>query len=105
MTTLVIRMQVKPEKEARFLEIISHIVNAMKDEEPETRVYGFWRTKTPHEYYMLESYTKASALQHHIQRHSAFQEEFGTLLSAPSDIEELGDFVVGYPDEGTLPLA
>lgn len=105
MTTLVIRLQVKPEKEDRFLEVINEIVGSMKGNEPQTRVYAFWKTKTPYEYFMLESYTTASALQHHIGRHSAFQEEFATFLSSPSKIEELGEFVIGYPDEGTLPLA
>lgn len=105
MTTLIIRMQVKPEREERFLEIIHSIVASMKGAEPETRVYAFWRTQTPHEYVLVESYITASALDYHISRHIGGQEEFGTCLAAPPQTEKLGEFVTGYPDETTLPLA
>lgn len=104
MTTLVIRMQVKPEKEKRFLEIVTAIVGAMKDAEKETRVYAFWRTQTPYEYFMIESYTSAEALEFHIGRHIGYQKEFGTCLAKAPEVEELGEFVVGYPDDDTLPL-
>ncbi len=104
MTTLIIRMQVKPEKESRFLEIVNEIVGAMKTTEPETRIYAFWRTQVPYEYFMIESYTTASALEFHIGQHIGYQKEFSTCLSAPPQTEQLGDFVTGYPDETTLPL-
>lgn len=105
MTTLVIRMQVKPEKEERFLEIVNTIIGAMKTTEPETRVYAFWRTQTPHEYFMIESYLSAAALEFHIGEHIGYQEEFGSCLAAPPHVETLGDFVTGYPNEDCLPLA
>ena len=105
MTTLLIRMQVLPEKEERFLEHIRGIVESMPGHEPETRVYAFWRTKTPHEYFMVESYTSPEALKFHISRHIDGQKEFQTLLAKPPEVEELGDFVVGVPDADTLPLA
>jgi len=104
-TTLIIRMRVKPEKEERFLEIAHTITGAMKDNEPEVRVYGYWRTQEPYEYLMLESYLSASALDFHIAQHEEFRDEFGTLLSEPPEIETLGEFVMGYPDVGCLPLA
>lgn len=105
MTTLVIRLQVKPEKESRFLEIANEIITAMKTTEPKTRVYAFWRTKNPYEYFMIESYTDPSGLEFHINQHISFKEEFGTCLSAIPDVEELGAFVMGYPDETSLPLS
>lgn len=105
MSTLLIRMRIKPEKEDRFLETIHGIVESMPGNEPETRVYAFWRTKTPHEYFMVESYTSEDALKFHISRHIDGQEEFQTLLSEPPEVEELGDFVTGFPGVGTLPLA
>lgn len=103
MTTLLIRMRVLPEKEARFLEITSSIVEAMHGEEPDVRIYAIWRTENAHEYFLVESYLNAEALELHIGRHIAFQEEFGTLLAEPPQVEKLGDFVVGVPDVGTLP--
>jgi quinol monooxygenase YgiN len=105
MTTLLIRMQVLPEKEERFLEHIRAIVASMPGHEPDTRVYAFWKTKTPHEYFMVESYTNAEALKFHISRHIDGQKVFQTFLAKPPEVEELGDFVVGVPDVGTLPLA
>lgn len=103
MTTLLIRMNVKPEKEDRFLETIHSIVDSMLGHEPETRVYAFWRTQTPHEYFMVESYLTKEDLGHHIDRHKEGQAEFQTFLAKPPEIEELGDFVVGVPDVETLP--
>lgn len=105
MTTLLIRMRVLPEKEERFLEYINAIVASMPGHEPDTRVYAFWRTKTPYEYFMVESYTTPEALKFHISRHIDGQKEFQTLLAEPPEVEELGDFVVGAPDIGTLPYA
>lgn len=105
MATLLIRMRVLPEKEERFLEIITQITGSMKDAEPDTRVYAFWRTKNPYEYFLVESYTTSEALEYHIGRHIGFQEEFGTCLAQPPDVEELGEFVIGAPDIGTLPFA
>lgn len=105
MTTLLIRMDVLPEKEERFLNHIQGIVETMPGHEPETRVYAFWRTKTPHQYFMVESYTSAEALHSHIERHKHGQAEFQTFLAKPPQVEELGDFVVGFPDKGTLPIA
>lgn len=105
MTTLLIRMRVLPEKEARFLEITNSIVEAMNGNEPDVRVYAVWRTENEHEYFLVESYLNPEALEFHIGRHIAFQEEFGTLLSEPPKVERLGDFVVGVPDTGTLPYA
>lgn len=105
MTTLLIRMDVLPEMEERFLEHIRGTVAAMPGHEPETRVYAFWKTKTPYQYFMVESYTRAEALASHIERHKHGQAEFQTFLATPPEVEKLGDFVVGVPDEGTLPLA
>lgn len=105
MTTLLIRLQVLPEKEELFLKHIRGIVETMPGHEPDTRVYAFWKTKTPHEYFMVESYTNAEALKFHISRYINTQEEFQTYLAKPPQVEELGDFVVGVPDVGTLPLA
>lgn len=105
MTTLIIRLQMKPEKEERCLQIIDGIIEKMRTTEPDTRVYAFWRTKTPHEYLLVESYTNAEALEFHIGQHMAGQEEFMSCLSQPPQVETLGEFVTGYPDIGTLPLA
>lgn len=105
MTTLIIRLQMKPEKEERCLEIINSIIAKMKTTEPETRVYAFWRTKTPHEYFMVESYTTDTALEFHIGQHLENQDEFVSCLAKPPQVEKLGDFVAGYPDDTTLPLA
>ena len=105
MTTLIIRLQMKPEKEERCLQIIDGIIEKMRTTEPDTRVYAFWRTKTPHEYLLVESYTNAKALEFHIGQHMAGQEEFMSCLSQSPQVETLGEFVTGYPDIGTLPLA
>lgn len=105
MSTLIIRMRVQPEKEERFLEIIHSIVGSMKGNEPDARVYAFWRTQTAHEYLLVESHLDQAALEFHIGRHIEFQKEFGTLLSEPPQVEELGEFVVGGPDGRPLPFA
>ena len=105
MTSLLIRMEVLPEMEEHFLEHIKSIVASMPGHEPETRVYAFWRTQAPHEYFMVESYTTPEALKSHIARHIDGQAKFQTFLAKPPEVEELGEFVVGFPGEGTLPLA
>lgn len=105
MSTLLIRMRVNPEKESRFIEIVDSIVESMVGNEPDVRVYGIWKTQTPYEYFLVESYTNNEALEFHIGRHIALQKEFQTLLDEPPKIEKLGDFVAGFPDIGRLPLA
>ena len=97
-------MYVKPEKEERFLEVITQNVSTMKNEEPETRVYAFWRTRNPLEYVLIESFLTKEAFDYHVDRHLHTQKEFATFFSRPPETSVLGDFVVGWPDVGTLPL-
>lgn len=91
MISFVIRMRVMPEKKDRFLEIIHGIVAAMEGNEPETRIYAFWRTKTPNEYMLIESHRSVEALKFHIGQHIAVQDELLACLSEPLSAEELGE--------------
>lgn len=103
MSSAIFRICIEPENEERFLEIVGEIVEAMKSTEPETRVYGLWKTQKPQEYLLFESYLSKAAFKFHEVQHLALLKEFQTLVTDLPEVEKLGDFAVGVPDVGTLP--
>ncbi len=97
MSTVILHMRVRPEKENRFLEILRRVTVEMRVSEPDTRVYAVWKTNTRHEYFLVESYRNEAARQQHNAAHAAVFEEFMSCLAQPPRVENLGAFVVGIP--------
>lgn len=104
MSTVIVRMRVKPDMENRFLEIFHEVVQKMKRSEPQTRVYAVWKTQQEHEYLLVESYTSQSGRELHERQHTGVFTEFMSCLASPPETEVLGDFVLGVPDETCLPI-
>ncbi len=104
MSTVTVRMRVKPEKEKRFLEILSEVISKMKLSEPDTRVYAVWKTQNINEYLLVESYVSEAGRELHNRNHTEVFSEFIACLAGPPVTEALEDFVVGVPDTGSLPI-
>ena len=49
MSTVTVRMQVKPERHDDFLRILEDVTAAVQEGEPECFVYATWKTETPFE--------------------------------------------------------
>jgi quinol monooxygenase YgiN len=91
-------MKVRPECEARFLEILREVTSVVKSDEPDCRVYATWKTAEPHVYFMLESYRSEEGRGNHERLHAHVASEFFGLLAEPPVVEQLGELAVGHPD-------
>lgn len=105
MSSAIFRIKVKPEKTGRFEAIVGEIADVMRSNEPDARIYALWKTKKANEYLLFESYLNQAAFVFHEGQHVPLLKEFLTIMDGPPEIENLGDFVVGVPDVGTLPFA
>jgi len=95
MSTVIVRMRVKPEKEARFLEIFREVCAKMETGEPDARAYMVWRAEAAHEYVLVESYRTEAGREFHNQAHTGVFQEFMDCLAETPETEALGEFVVG----------
>ncbi len=97
MSTVTVRMRVKPECEARFLEILAAVTRRVKAEEPDCLVYSTWATTEPHVYLMVESYRTAAGRELHNSLHAGVAPELFSLLAERPQVEQLGALAVGHP--------
>ncbi|MCU0977275.1 MAG: antibiotic biosynthesis monooxygenase [Steroidobacteraceae bacterium] len=65
MPTLLVRMQVKAGKAARYEEILRELVKDTKANEPGCLRYEYWRGAEPNAYYCLLSFTDTHAFYVH----------------------------------------
>ncbi|MEM7568893.1 MAG: antibiotic biosynthesis monooxygenase family protein [Pseudomonadota bacterium] len=97
MSTVTVRMKVRPEREADFLKIFSDVADIVETEEPDCVAYMVWETGTPHEYFLVESYRSDAGREEHNKRHAAVAQEFFACLDGPPETETLGRQVLGTP--------
>ncbi len=97
MSTVTVRMRVRPEREARFLEILDDVTAKVAAHEPDCRVYATWATQEPQVYLMVEAYRSEAGRELHNQLHAAIAPEFFSLLAEPPVVETLGAVVAGHP--------
>ena len=95
MSTVTVRMQVKPERHDDFLRILEDVTAAVQEGEPECFVYATWKTETPFEYLMVESYRSVGGREFHNERHAAVAQEFFECLTRPPQVEVLSDLLFG----------
>jgi quinol monooxygenase YgiN len=65
MPTTIVKIKVKPGQEAAFEAVIQRLITASNANEPGILFYQGFRTATPGEYYMLESFKDLEALKAH----------------------------------------
>ena len=97
MSTVTVRMKVKPEMEAEFLRIFRAVAAIVEAEEPDCVAYAVWETGTPHEYFLIESYRSEAGRDFHNQRHKDVAPAFFACLSEAPQTERLGAQVLGIP--------
>lgn len=97
MSTVLVRMRVKPEAEAEFLRILKDVTDQVAEGEPDALVYATWKTERPHEYVMVEAYRTPAGREYHNERHSAVAAAFFATLDGPPEVETLGDAVFTVP--------
>lgn len=95
MSTVTVRMTVKPDRHDDFLRILEDVTKAVEDSEPDCFVYATWKTNTPFEYLMVESYRSVAGRELHNQRHAGVAKAFFECLEGPPEVEELGDLLFG----------
>ena len=102
MSTVTVRMKVKPEKREDFLRILTEVTDAVEESEPDTVVYATWETETPNEFFMIESYRSQEGRDFHNEQHKAIAPEFFACLDGPPEVETLGALVrgAGKPAQG-----
>lgn len=93
MSTSVIKIKVKPGREAEFEAIIKALVEASNANEPGIRFYQGFRSGTPGEYVMLESFTDLAALKAHTssEHFMAHRTKLGDCLDGPPETVRLTD--------------
>ncbi|MCC5862581.1 MAG: antibiotic biosynthesis monooxygenase [Gammaproteobacteria bacterium] len=97
MSTVTVRMRVKPEMEAEFLRIFRDVAAIVESDESDCTIYAVWETGLPHEYFLVESYRSEAGRALHNARHAAVFEAFMACLAAPPATETLGAQALGIP--------
>jgi quinol monooxygenase YgiN len=97
MSTVTVRLRVKPEKEAEFLAIFRDVAAIVEAEEPDCTVYAVWETATPQEYLLVEAYRSEAGREAHNARHAGVFHAFIDCLAEPPITEQLGAQLLGIP--------
>lgn len=95
MSTVTVRMKVKPDRHDDFLRILKDVTEAVSTGEPDCFVYATWHTETPYEYLMIEAYNTEAGRELHNERHKGVAAAFFDCLEAPPTVEKLGDVLFG----------
>ena len=95
MSTVTVRMKVKPECHDDFLRILKDVTQAVEDSEPDCFDYATWKTSTPFEYLMVESYRSEAGRELHNAQHTDVFQGFIDCLVEPPRVEALGDLSFG----------
>lgn len=91
MPTLLVRMQVKAGKAARYEEILRALVADTKAHEPDCLRYEYWRGAEPNAYYCLLSFTDTRAF--YVHQSSEYHEAY-----LPELFEMFDGFSIEYVD-------
>jgi quinol monooxygenase YgiN len=91
MPTLLVRMQVKAGKAARYEEILRELVKDTKANEPGCLRYEYWRGAEPNAYYCLLSFTDTHAF--YVHQSSEYHETY-----LPELFEMFDGFSIEYVD-------
>lgn len=97
MSTVTVRMKVKPDMESEFLRIFHEVAAIVEDREPDCVAYAVWATGTPHEYFLIESYRSEAGRRFHNELHSAVAPAFFACLEGTPETETLGPQLLGIP--------
>lgn len=95
MSTVTVRMKVKPEKHDEFLRILHDVTAAVEANEPDCFVYATWKTEAPFEYLMVESYRSEDGRAFHNEQHAGVFHDFMACLEGPPEVETLGALEAG----------
>jgi quinol monooxygenase YgiN len=89
--TILVRMKVKPEKEAEFRAIMVKLAATVKANEPDCLYYDLFKAPGEHEYWLLEGYVDAEARRHHEKSEytNAVVKEFFACLEGRPSVEKL----------------
>lgn len=102
MSTVTVRMKVKPGCHDDFLRILQDVTQAVQDDEPDCFVYATWKTSTPFEYLMVESYRSEEGRDFHNAQHTDVFHAFMDCLAEPPKVEVLGSLVFGAAHDSQL---
>jgi quinol monooxygenase YgiN len=91
MPTLLVRMQVKTGKAARYEEILRELVKDTQAHEPGCLRYEYWRGAEPDSYYCLLSFTDTQAF--YVHQSSEYHEQY-----LPELFEMFDGFSIEYVD-------
>lgn len=93
MSTSVIKIKVKAGREAEFESIITALAAASNANEPGIRFYQGFRSATPGEYVMLESFSDLAALKAHTasEHFMAHRTKLAECFDGPPEIQRLTD--------------
>jgi len=91
LATSVIKIKVKAGREADFESIVSALVVASNANEPGIRFYQSFRSATPGEYWMLESFADLAALKAHTasEHFLAHRTKLGDCFDGPPEVHRL----------------
>jgi quinol monooxygenase YgiN len=89
----VIKIKVKPGREAEFESILTALVVASNANEPGIRFYQGFRSGAPGEYFMLESFTDLPALKAHTESEHflAHRTKLGDCFDGRPEVQRLSD--------------
>jgi quinol monooxygenase YgiN len=93
MPATIVKIKVKPGREADFETVIQRLIAATNANEPGVLYYQGFRTGTTGEYYMVESYTDLDALKAHpaSPHFQANRQALGECFDGPPDVQRLSD--------------
>lgn len=93
MSTSVFKVKVKAGREAEFESVLTALVAASNANEPGIRFYQGFRSDTPGEYVMLESFQDKAALEAHTasEHFLAHTPKVADCLDGPPEIQHLTD--------------
>lgn len=97
MSTVIVRLRVKPEHEDKFLTIFREVAEIVAADEPDCTIYAVWETGTLNEYLLVESYRSEAGRNAHNERHAGVFQTFMDCLAEAPQTETLGRQVLGIP--------
>ncbi|MEM1019993.1 MAG: antibiotic biosynthesis monooxygenase family protein [Pseudomonadota bacterium] len=97
MSTVTVRMNVKPEKEEEFLQIFRDVIAIVEAEEDDCHIYALWETGEPYEYFLVEGYRNEAARTAHNERHKSIGPNFFACLEGPPEVLSLSKQLMGIP--------
>jgi quinol monooxygenase YgiN len=93
MATSVIKLKAKPGQEAALEDVLTRVVAASNENETGIRFYQAFRSETPGEYWMLESFQDVAALKVHTssEHFKAIRPELVACLDGAPEVQRLSN--------------